>query len=114
MADRGYEPVPHDHDVFLARALQRKGFRDAYDDLEDEYLLIRELLRARMRAGLTQEQVARSMGTSNSAISRLEAGGKHSPSVATLQKYAKAVGCEVEIRFVPTGQHLHDDESRRR
>jgi DNA-binding XRE family transcriptional regulator len=95
-----YKPVSHDHDAFLAKALKRKGFSEAYDALEDEYLLVRELLGARSRAGLTQEDVAASMGTTKSAVSRLEAAS-HSPSVSTLKKYAQAVGCDVEIRLVP-------------
>ncbi len=100
-----YKPVSHDHDAFLERAMKRKGFREAYDDLEDEYLLVRELLAARVHAGLTQEQVASSMGTTKSAVSRLEGtAGKHSPSVSTLKKYAKAVGCDVEIRLVPASR----------
>ena len=70
-----YKPVPHDHDVFLKKALERKGFAEAYEGLEDEYTLVRELLAARMRAGLTQEQVAASMGTTKSAVSRLEGAG---------------------------------------
>ena len=41
------------------------------------------------------------MGTTKSAVSRLEAAGRLSPSVSTLKKYARAVGCEVEIRLVP-------------
>jgi DNA-binding XRE family transcriptional regulator len=101
VARSDYRPVSHDHDAFLERALKRKGFREAYDDLEDEYLLVRELLTARAQAGLTQEEVAASMGTTKSAVSRLEGAGKHSPSVNTLKKYAKAVGCEIEIRLVP-------------
>ncbi len=101
MARSEYRQVSHDHDAFLERALKRKGFREAYDDLEDEYLLVRELLAARAKAGLTQEEVAASMGTTKSAVSRLEGAGKHSPSVSTLKKYAEAVGCEVEIRLVP-------------
>jgi len=96
-----YRPVSHDHDAFLERALKRKGFREAYDGLEDEYLLVRELLAARAQAGLTQEEVAASMGTTKSAVSRLEGAGKHSPSVSTLKKYARAVRCDVEIRIVP-------------
>ncbi|MDO8950925.1 MAG: helix-turn-helix transcriptional regulator [Actinomycetota bacterium] len=95
-----YVPTPHDHDAFLAKALERKGFSETYDSLEDEFLLVRELLGARMRAGLTQEEVAEAMGTTKSAVSRLEAAGKHSPSVSTLKKYAQAVGCDVEIRLV--------------
>ena len=41
------------------------------------------------------------MGTSKSAVSRLEAIGRLSPSVGTLKNYARAVGCEVEIRLAP-------------
>ncbi len=101
MADREYRPVAHDHDEFLARAMKRKGFARAYAESADEYELVRELLAARAKAGLTQEQVAESMGTTKSAVSRLEAVGRLSPSVSTLKKYARAVGCEVEIRLVP-------------
>ena len=101
MADREYRPVAHDHDEFLARAMKRKGFASAYAESADEYELVRELLAARAKAGLTQEQVAESMGTTKSAISRLEGVGQHSPSVSTLRRYARAVGCEVEIRLVP-------------
>lgn len=96
-----YKPVAHDHDAFLEKALQRKGFGEAYDDLEDEYLLVRELLGAQLRAGLTQEEVAKSMGTTKSAVSRLEGTGSGSPSITTLKKYAHAVGCDVDIRLVP-------------
>jgi transcriptional regulator with XRE-family HTH domain len=42
------------------------------------------------------------MGTTKSAVSRLEGAGTHSPSVGTLRRYARAVGCEVEIRLVRT------------
>jgi len=101
MAEREYRPVAHDHTEFLARAMKRKGFADAYAESADEYELVRELLAARASAGLTQEQVAESMGTTKSAVSRLEAVGRHSPSVSTLKKYARAVGCKIEIRLVP-------------
>ena len=100
MSDLEYRPVKHDHQAFLEKAMKRKGFKEAYKALDTEYALVRELLRARTRAGLTQEEVATSMGTTKSAVSRLEAGGKHSPSVATLEKYARAVGCDIEIRLV--------------
>ncbi len=102
MTDSKYAPVSHDHEAFIERALRRKGFSDAYDRLEGEYALIRELLSARITAGLTQEDVAVAMGTTKSAVSRLEGGGKHSPSLSTLQRYARAVGCDVEVRLVPS------------
>lgn len=113
MAEREYRPVTDDHDEFIARAMKRKGFAAACAERADEYELVRELLAARARAGLTQEQVAECMGTTKSAVSRLEAIGKHSPSVSTLKKYARAVGCDVEIRLVPTGQSTRARISRR-
>ena len=96
-----YEPVVHDHEAFLERALRRKGFAEAYDASAGEYALVRELLTARIRCGLTQEQVATAMGTTKSAVSRLESPGRHAPSVTTLARYAAACGCELEITLVP-------------
>ena len=101
MDDIKYKPVPHDHEPFLKRASKRKGFRKAYEELEEEYRLTREMLTARSKFGLTQEAVAELMGTTKSAVSRLEAAGKHAPSLTTLKKYARAVGCRLEIKLVP-------------
>ena len=101
MAELKYQPVPHDHEAFLKKALKRKDFRESYENLEEEYMLIREMLAARSRSGLTQEAVAERMGTTKSAVSRLEAAGKHAPSLTTLKKYAQAVGCHLEIKLVP-------------
>lgn len=86
----------------LEKALRRKGFSEAYEELSADYALVRELLRARSQAGLTQGAIAKRMGTTKSAVSRLESAGRPSPSVRTLERYARAVGCEVEIRLVPT------------
>ena len=66
--------------------------------------LTREMLAARSRFGLTQEAVAELMGTTKSAVSRLEAAGKHAPSLTTLKKYAQAVGCRLEIKLVPNSR----------
>ena len=101
MADIKYKPVSHDHEAFLKKASKRKGFKKAYEELEEEYRLTREMLAARSKFGLTQEAVAERMGTTKSAVSRLEAAGKHAPSLSTLKKYARAVGCRLEIKFVP-------------
>lgn len=102
MADLDFKPVTHDHQAFLARASKRKGFAEAYDALDLEYQLASQMLKARSRAGLTQDAVAERMGTTRSAISRLEsAGKKHAPSIATLQRYAQAVGCELQVKLVP-------------
>ena len=86
---------------FTTRAFARPGVKRAYDDLAEEFAFIDEVLRARAEAGLTQGEVAARVGTTQSAIARLEsAQAKHSPSVATLQRYAEALGCRLEIRLV--------------
>ena len=100
MADLKYKPAPHPHAAFLARAKQRPGFTEAYESLELEYALANQMLKARAKAGLTQDAVAERMGTTKSAVSRLEAAGRHTPSLATLKKYAAAVGCELQVKLV--------------
>lgn len=101
MADLKHTPVRHDHKAFMAKAGARKGFDKAYAALEPEYQVVDQLLKARTRAGLTQDAVAERMGTTKSAVSRLEGSGKHSPSLGTLRRYAKAVGCELQVKLVP-------------
>jgi DNA-binding XRE family transcriptional regulator len=101
MANLKYQPVAHDHEAFIARASKRKGFTEAYEALEMEYQLANQMLKARSRAGLTQDAVADLMGTTKSAISRLESAGKHAPSIATLRRYAEAVGCDLQVKLVP-------------
>jgi len=101
MAELKYEPVSHDHKAFLKNAKKREEFRKAYNDLAGEYSLVREMLSARSKSGLTQEAVAELMGTTKSAVSRLESAGKHAPSLTTLKKYAQAVGCDLKIELIP-------------
>lgn len=101
MAEVKYRPVRHDHEAFLKKARKRRGFKAAYDALAIEYAVASEMLAARSRAGLTQEVVATRMGTTKSTVSRLESAGKHAPSLTSLKKYAKAVGCDIEIKLVP-------------
>jgi DNA-binding XRE family transcriptional regulator len=101
MTELKYAPVRHDHKAFLEKARTRKGFSKAYAELELEYQVADQLLKARSRAGLTQDAVADLMGTTKSAILRLEAAGKHTPSLTTLQRYARAVGCKLQVKLVP-------------
>jgi DNA-binding XRE family transcriptional regulator len=100
MANLKYKPVAHNRKEFLAKAGARKGFTEAYNALELEYQVANQMLKARSRAGLTQDAVAERMGTTKSAISRLESAGKHAPSLATLKRYARAVGCELQVKLV--------------
>ena len=71
--------------------------------LEPEFTLLREMLLARRNAGISQAEIAKCMETKPPAITRLESSltsGKHSPSLATIKKYAEALSYHLEIKFV--------------
>ncbi len=86
---------------FKARALARPEVKKAYDALAEEFSFIDEVLKARAASGLTQAELAARVGTTQSAIARLESGTpKHSPSLVTLQRYARAMGYRVELKLV--------------
>lgn len=74
------------HKELKARALERANVKTEYDRLDEEFQFLDEFLKARAAAGVTQAEVAERIGTTQSAIARLESGrGKHSPSIATLK-----------------------------
>jgi len=75
-------------------------YRREYEALEEEFSLVAALIEARTRAGLTQEQVARRMKTTQAVIARLEGGGSK-PSTRTLERYAEATGSRLRIIFEP-------------
>ena len=68
----------------------------------EEFTLATALIKARADAGLTQEEIARRMGTTQSAVARLE-GGKSRPSTTTLSKFAKATGTKLRVSFERVG-----------
>jgi ribosome-binding protein aMBF1 (putative translation factor) len=74
------------------------NYRHEYEALEEEFSLVAALIEARTRAGLTQEQVARRMKTTQAVIARLEGGGSK-PSTRTLERYAEATGSRLKITF---------------
>jgi transcriptional regulator with XRE-family HTH domain len=98
---------------FKRRALAQPGVKDAYDALEDEFAFLDEVLKARAESGLTQAEVAERVGTTQSAIARLEsATPKHSPSIATLQRYARALGYRLEVRLVKQQRPIRRSAAR--
>lgn len=72
--------------------------RAAFEDMADEFALARELIAARTRARLSQGEVARRMGTTQSVVARLESG-KRTPSMRTMQRFAEAVGGHLVVRI---------------
>ena len=90
-----------------AAALARPEVKAEFAELADEYALLDEFLKARTAQGLTQAQVAQKIGTTQSAVARMESGqGKHSPSLATLSRYADALECRLEVRLVRKTQSV--------
>lgn len=83
----------------LAKKLKNPNFRRAYDALDIEFAIAQMLIEARAKAGLTQTQLAKKMGTTQSAVARLESG-KRTPSIHSLESYAKATGCRLHIELV--------------
>lgn len=74
-----------------------------YDSLGSDYNILEQLVKARHQAKLTQADIASSMGTTASAIARLESGGgkkRHSPSLRTLRMYADALNCDIKMQLV--------------
>jgi ribosome-binding protein aMBF1 (putative translation factor) len=79
---------------------ERPGYAKACMALEEEFQLARQLIGARARARLTQEQLAARMKTTRTVISRLESG-RMKPSTRTLERYAKATGHKLRITLEP-------------
>jgi transcriptional regulator with XRE-family HTH domain len=89
------------HKELKELALKRAAVKSEYVRLNEEFVFLDEFLKARATAGISQAEVAERMGTTQSAVARLESGrGKHSPSLATLRKYAQALGCHLDLRLV--------------
>ena len=76
------------------------AFVAVYDALEDEFSLAGALIEARSKADMTQDQVAAAMGTTQAVIARLESG-RTMPSTRTLERFARATGMRLRIRFEP-------------
>jgi len=83
------------------RWMKEPGFKEGYNALEQEFSLASMLIEARTRARLSQAELAKRMGTSQSTIARLESGAAK-PSLSTLERFAKATGTSVRVSIEPT------------
>jgi ribosome-binding protein aMBF1 (putative translation factor) len=91
-----YRPQPVE--ISFAKWRKKPSYVAAYDALSDEFAVAEALIDARTKANLRQEDVARRMKTSQTAIARLESG-RGNPSLKTLQRYAKAIGAKLKLSF---------------
>lgn len=84
----------------LADLMKDPEFACAYEDSVEEFALAREIIKARASAGLSQQELARKMETTQSVVARLESG-HHLPSMSTLKKLAKATRTKLSIHLEP-------------
>lgn len=81
------------------RLMKSPAFAAAYAEADDEYSLIESLIEARAKAKLSQTELAEKLGTTQSAIARLEGGGV-TPTLKTLRRYAEATGMTLKVELV--------------
>jgi predicted transcriptional regulator len=81
------------------RLMASPEFRKEYEKADAEFAIIEALVRARTAANLSQAELASRIGTTQSAIARLEGGGV-SPSLSTLRRYAEATGTRLHVELV--------------
>ena len=88
--------------AYMAEQMRNPRFRKAWEEVQEESKLTRELVRLRVEQGLTQAQVAEMVGTKQAAISRLEHRPPSRPT-ELFRKVAAVYGHDVEaqIRLVP-------------
>jgi len=85
---------------FRKKALSNPEVKEEYENLKPIFEIKKQLIQARLKKGLTQEEVAKRMNTSKSNISRLESlSNKYVPNLMTLLKYANALGCRIDFRL---------------
>ena len=80
--------------------LKRPGYKAEYEALSEEFAIASALIEARSRAGLTQEEVAGRMNTTQTVVARLESG-RAKPSTRTLERFARATGTRLRVIFEP-------------
>ena len=90
-------------EVLHRKWMKDARYRSAFEAMAPEFDLAKSLIKARSRAGLSQAQVARRMGTTQSVVAKLESG-QSLPSTRTLHRFAKATGSRLKISLVSDSQ----------
>ena len=85
----------------LKEKMKGAGFQAAWRGLDEEFDILEGVIKAREKAGLTQEELARRIGTKQPALSRLERGGFSRATVETLRKIADALDARLVVKFEP-------------
>lgn len=84
---------------YISGQIKNTEFKKAWDSLDTEFELLESIIEARERAGITQDELAKRIGTKQPAISRLESGGFNKATVETLHKIADALDAKLVIKM---------------
>ncbi len=108
---RQYAPsVPYE--AVLADHMKDPGFRRAYDELEPEFAIIKQIIDLRLKRRMSQTQLAKRIGTQQPSIARLESRG-HVRNLDYLQRVANALDARLEVRLVPLKASARSAASQR-
>ena len=94
--DNEYDPISHTE--VMEKWMKNPAFKKAYDALEPEYAIIRQIIRQRINLKMSQKDLAKRLGTKQSAVSRLESG-TYNPTLSFLKKLGKALDSDLVISF---------------
>jgi ribosome-binding protein aMBF1 (putative translation factor) len=86
-------------EAHIKEQMKDPEFKNAWHDLDTEFELLASMIKAREKAGLTQEELAKKIGTKQPALSRLERGGFKKATVETLNKIAEALDARLIIKL---------------
>lgn len=84
----------------LNELLKDKEFKKIWEDSQTEYQIMRGICEARISSGMSQIELSKKSGISQADLSRIE-NGNGNPSIHTLKRIATALGCYLNISFVP-------------
>lgn len=90
-----------DSEALHEEMMKNSEYKKAYDALEPEFQIARQMINARIQKKITQEELAKKAGTGQAVISRLE-GANAKPSISLLSRIASALGVEIKITIKPT------------
>ena len=85
---------------YLDEQLKKPDFKKEWESTELEYTIVKAILDARKKSGLTQKELSEKTGIPQADISRMEKGNAN-PSIKTLRRLAKGMGMKLVLEFVP-------------
>ena len=84
---------------YIADQMKNPEFKKAWDDLDPEFRVLKAMIKAREKSGISQAELARRLGTKQSVVSRLKHGAFSKASLETIKKVADALDMRLELRL---------------